>query len=50
MLGAAAVKGLNANLWRIRWPLLACAKHFVGDGGTVYGTGEARFNQGDRDR
>ncbi len=38
-LGAAAVRGLQgpdlANPLRV----LACAKHFVGDGGTTYGTG-----------
>ena len=41
-LGAAAVRGLQgpdlANPLRV----LACAKHFVGDGGTTYGTGTAR--------
>lgn len=38
-LGAAAVRGLQgadlANPQRV----LACAKHFIGDGGTTYGTG-----------
>jgi beta-glucosidase len=38
-LGAAAVRGLQGG--RLSDPLrvLACAKHFVGDGGTAWGTG-----------
>jgi beta-glucosidase len=38
VLGAAAIRGLQQNA--LFWPssVLACAKHFVGDGGTTYGT------------
>jgi beta-glucosidase len=38
-LGAAAVKGLQGDDLADPERVLACAKHFAGDGGTVYGTG-----------
>src|SRR5215471_17608984 len=38
-LGAAAVRGLQRNDLGDRLAVLACAKHFVGDGGTLMGTG-----------
>jgi beta-glucosidase len=37
-LGAAAVRGLQGDLKDAK-RVLACAKHFVGDGGTSFGTG-----------
>ncbi|HSB61917.1 MAG TPA: glycoside hydrolase family 3 N-terminal domain-containing protein [Vicinamibacteria bacterium] len=39
-LGAAAVRGLQGSDLRDPLRVLACAKHYVGDGGTVYGTGK----------
>ena len=41
-LGAAAVHGLQGDDLSNPLSVLACAKHYVGDGGTVYGTGENR--------
>jgi beta-glucosidase len=38
-LGAAAVRGLQGPDLGDPLRVLACAKHFVGDGGTTYGTG-----------
>lgn len=38
-LGAAAVKGLQGDDLSDPQRVLACAKHFAGDGGTTYGTG-----------
>lgn len=38
-LGEAAVRGLQGNDLSDPLSLLACAKHFIGDGGTQYGTG-----------
>jgi beta-glucosidase len=38
-LGEAAVKGLQGSDLSNPLSVLACAKHFAGDGGTVYGTG-----------
>jgi beta-glucosidase len=38
-LGAAAVRGLQWDGLSNPKAVLACAKHFAGDGGTVYGTG-----------
>lgn len=38
-LGAAAVRGLQWDGLSNAKAVLACAKHFAGDGGTVYGTG-----------
>jgi beta-glucosidase len=38
-LGAAAVRGLQWNGLTNPKAVLACSKHFAGDGGTVFGTG-----------
>ncbi len=38
-LGAASVRGLQGASLADPQRVLACAKHFVGDGGTVWGTG-----------
>jgi beta-glucosidase len=38
-LGAAAVRGLQGEGLGDPHGVLACAKHYVGDGGTTYGTG-----------
>jgi beta-glucosidase len=38
-LGAAAVRGFQGKDLRNPLSVLACAKHFVGDGGTSFGTG-----------
>ena len=38
-LGEAAVRGYQGNDLSDPLSLLACAKHFIGDGGTKYGTG-----------
>lgn len=49
-LGAAAVRGLQGSDLRDPRAVLACAKHFVGDGGTAFGSGVSRKNgldQGD---
>ncbi len=56
ILGAAAVRGLERDSLANPLAVLACAKHFAGDGGTAFGTGkpkgkntEARYplDQGD---
>ncbi len=39
-LGAAAIRGLQRNDLGDPLGVLACAKHFVGDGGTSIGTGQ----------
>jgi len=39
-LGAAAIRGLQQRDLNDRLAVLACAKHFVGDGGTSMGTGQ----------
>src|SRR5262249_54829508 len=39
MLGAAAVRGLQGQDLASPLSVLACAKHFAGDGGTKWGTG-----------
>ncbi len=52
-LGAAAIRGFQRNDLGDPLSVLACAKHFVGDGGTVMGTGsmsraqERLLDQGD---
>ncbi len=53
-LGAAAVRGLQGADLRDPLRVLACAKHYAGDGGTAYGTGRpdgkgarAPLDQGD---
>lgn len=42
VLGAAAVRGLQGPSLDAPESVLACAKHFVGDGGTAFGTGAPR--------
>lgn len=44
-LGAAAVRGFQRNDLSHPLAVLACAKHFVGDGGTSMGTGQMDRNQ-----
>lgn len=44
-LGAAAVRGLQRNELSNPSGVLACAKHFVGDGGTTIGTGSPNRSQ-----
>ena len=39
ILGEAAVRGYQGNDLSDPLSILACAKHWIGDGGTVYGTG-----------
>jgi beta-glucosidase len=46
-LGEAAVRGMQGPSLRSPTRVLACAKHFVGDGGTTYGTGLPDKNQPD---
>jgi len=41
-LGEAAVRGLQGDSLSSRLSVLACAKHFAGDGGTTHGTGTAK--------
>ncbi len=47
MLGAAEIRGLQGA--RAPWSVIACAKHFVADGGTTWGTGTQAtpLDQGD---
>ncbi len=48
LLGAAAVRGLQGSSLSDPLSIAACAKHFMGDGGTTYGTGQRGGNdQGD---
>jgi beta-glucosidase len=48
LLGAAAIKGLQGNDLKEAASVLACAKHYLGDGGTLFGTGPMGGNdQGD---
>jgi beta-glucosidase len=47
-LGAAAVRGFQGADLAAASSVAACAKHYVGDGGTVMGTGQrGRLDQGD---
>jgi len=47
-LGAAAVRGLQGSALDHSLSVAACVKHFVGDGGTTFGTGiGGRVDQGD---
>ena len=53
-LGAAAVRGMQGDDLKDPLRVLACAKHYVGDGGTAWGTGtvpvggnRAPLDQGD---
>jgi beta-glucosidase len=41
-LGEAAVRGLQGDALGNPLSVLACAKHFAGDGGTTHGTGTAK--------
>jgi len=43
-LGAAAVRGLQGSGLDDPLAVAACAKHFAGDGGTVFGTGLPKWN------
>ena len=45
-LGAAAVNGLQRESLDAPLAVLACAKHFIGDGGTAWGTGNFHRNDG----
>ena len=45
-LGAAAVRGLQGSDLRDPLAVLACAKHFVADGGTAFGTAREPKNNG----
>lgn len=47
MMGAAEIRGLQGSSGP--WSVLACAKHFVADGGTTWGTGTQKtaLDQGD---
>ncbi|HOK65478.1 MAG TPA: glycoside hydrolase family 3 N-terminal domain-containing protein [Anaerohalosphaeraceae bacterium] len=49
LLGAAAIRGLQGDDLRSPYSILACAKHYVGDGGTLFGTSEdgRGLDQGD---
>jgi beta-glucosidase len=42
LLGAAAVRGLQGASLSDPLSVVACAKHFAGDGGTIFGTGLPR--------
>jgi beta-glucosidase len=45
-LGAAAVRGFQGNNLADPLAVLACAKHYLADGGTSYGTGHANGGHG----
>jgi len=47
VLGEATVKGLQRESLADPLAVAACAKHFIGDGGTAYGTGKRGLDQGD---
>lgn len=47
-LGRAAVLGFQSDRLDHPTAILACAKHFIGDGGTVWGTGmDGKLDRGD---
>ena len=47
-MAAAAVRGLQTDRLGDPTSILACAKHFIGDGGTKWGTGlKEKLDQGD---
>ena len=46
-MGAAAVTGFQGNDLSNPLSVLACAKHFVGDGGTAFGSAKTGLDQGD---
>jgi beta-glucosidase len=48
VLGEAAVRGFQGSDLSHPLSVLACAKHFVGDGGTTWGTGAPRGRSGER--
>lgn len=48
VLGAAATRGLQSNSLKNPLSVLACAKHFAGDGGTTFGTGMPKGPGGQR--
>jgi beta-glucosidase len=48
LLGAAATRGLQGKALDDPLSVLACAKHYVGDGGTSFGTGMPRGQSGER--
>jgi beta-glucosidase len=45
-LGVAAVRGLQGSSPRDPKRILACAKHYIGDGGTTFGTGMPKTGPG----
>jgi beta-glucosidase len=47
LLGAAATRGFQGKALDDPLSVLACAKHFVGDGGTSFGTGMPRGQSGE---
>ena len=48
IMAGAAVRGLQTNRLDSPTSILACAKHFIGDGGTKWGTGlNKKLDQGD---
>ncbi len=47
-MAKASIKGLQSNNLGQTTSILACAKHFIGDGGTLWGTGlNEKIDQGD---
>ena len=48
-LGVAAIRGFQGTSPRDPQRVLACAKHFIGDGGTAFGTGSPK-SEGSADR
>jgi len=46
-LGAAAVRGLQAESLSDPLAVLGCAKHFIGDGGTAWQSAKTGLDQGD---
>lgn len=47
VLGAAAVRGLQGSDLADPLSVLACAKHYIADGGTTWGTSAKGLDQGD---
>jgi beta-glucosidase len=48
VLGVAAVRGLQADALDNPLAILACSKHYAGDGGTTFGTGLPKGKSGER--
>ena len=46
LMGAAAVRGFQGMSLADPLSVVACAKHFAGDGGTTFGTGKGLHGQG----